>query len=137
MIKIRNYEHLDYSQVKEILEKSCLYWDPVDNERSLEKKIKMDQDSIILALDDNQIVGTQIVVLDYFPFLFRLAVHPDYRKRGIGTMLMKKGEEVIKSKGFNHVNILVAAEENELQEIYERLGYEKGNKYVWMTKEFK
>ena len=69
-------------------------------------------------------------------FLFRLAVHPEYRGKGIGKALMQRGEEILRGKGCNHVNIIVASDDTELQSYYERQGYEKGNVYVWMVKEF-
>ena len=49
---------------------------------------------------------------------------------------MQKGEEILRQKGYNHVNILVASDDIELQHYYERQGYEKGNAFVWMVKEF-
>ena len=50
---------------------------------------------------------------------------------------MQRGEEILRSKGYDHVNILVASNDLELQEYYKKHGYEKGNTYTWMYKEFK
>ena len=48
---------------------------------------------------------------------------------------MQRGEEILRSKGFDHVNIFVASNDLELQEYYQKQGYEKGNTYTWMFKE--
>lgn len=136
MTQIRNYQASDYQQVREILERGNLYWEPSDNEQALERKIQQRPDSILVAVEDDRVVGTQFIVEDFLPLMFRLSVHPDYRSKGIGKALMQRGEEILRQKGSNHVNILVASDDKELQSYYERQGYEKGNTYVWMVKEF-
>ena len=136
MIEIRDYQVSDYPQVREILEKGDLYYEPVDNEQSLERKIKRDPESILVAIDDGKVVGTQFIVEDFMPFLFRLAVHPEHRNKGIAKDLMRKGEDVLKSRGYDRVNILVESDEQELQEYYERKGYEKSRIFQWMERVF-
>ena len=136
MVEIRNYANSDFPQVKQILEEGELYWDLTDNAGALERKVRQDPDSILVAVEDGRVVGTQFVVSDYMPILFRLAVRPDYRRKGIGKALMEKGEAILRERGFNHVNILVAADDEELQDSYERRGYERGDSYLWMVKEF-
>ncbi len=135
-MEIRNYQVSDFLQVKEILQRGNLYREHSDNEKALERKIQQSPDSIIAAVEDSRVVGTLFIVEDFIPLMFRLSVHPDYRNRGIGKALMQRGEEVLRKKGYNRVNILVAADDTELQSYYEKQGYEKGNKFVWMVKEF-
>jgi len=137
MAEIRNYNPSDFPHVKAILEEGKLFYEQIDNAGALEKKIKQAPDTIIVAIEEERVVGTVVIIPDFFPFLFRLAVHPDFRKRGIGRQLMQRGEEILKSKGYDHVNILVASNDLELQEYYERQGYEKGKNYTWMFKEFR
>ena len=137
MIQIRNYQPTDFAQVRDILEQGGLFYEQIDNANALEKKVKQAPDTIIVAVDDGRVVGTEVIIPDLFPFLFRLAVHPDFRKRGIGKQLMQRGEEILRSKGYDHVNILEASNDLELQEYYKKHGYEKGNTYTWMYKEFK
>ena len=136
MAQIRSYHVSDFPQVKEILQNGKLYWEISDNEQALERKISQQPDSILVAVEDDKIVGTQFIVEDFLPLLFRLAVHPDYRGKGIGKALMQRGEELLRQKGYSHVNMLVAADDAELQNYYEKQGYEKGHSYVWMVKEF-
>jgi len=137
MAKIRNYNPSDFPHVKAILEEGRLFYEQIDNAGALEKKIKQAPDTIIVAVEEERVVGTAVIVPDLFPFLFRLAVHSDFRKRGIGRQLMQRGEEILRAKGYDYVNILVASNDLELQEYYEHQGYEKGNTYIWMFKEFK
>ncbi len=134
MLEIRNYQTSDFSQVQEILKMGGLYWGASDNEEALERKIKQNPDSILVALEDGKIIGTQFIIKDFLPLMFRLSVHPDFRNKGVGKELMRRGEEILKQKGYNHVNILVGEDDDELQKYYKKQGYEKGNKYVWMVK---
>lgn len=136
MVEIRNYQNSDFPAVKEILEKGGLYWDGSDNEKALDRKIQKDPDSILVAVEDERVVGTQLVIDDFMPFLFRLSVHPEYRGKGIGTELLQRGEKILRARGHNHINILVDSDDTELQNLYVKQGYEKGHKYQWMTKEF-
>lgn len=133
-MEIRNYRISDYREVREILEAGKLFYEVCDSKKNLERKIQKEPDSILVAVDDGQVVGTTFIISDFIPFIFRLAVHPNYRNRGIGMRLMQSAEQVLRETGHSHTNILVAANDGDLQELYKRHGYEKGNTYVWMEK---
>lgn len=135
-MEIRTYQNEDYAAVRDILEKGGVFWEKSDSEEYLRRKSEENPDSMLVATEDGRVVGTVFAVFDFMPFLFRLAVHPDYRRRGVGTELMQRAEEAIQGKGYNRANILIAADDTELQEMYERMGYEKGHLYRWMVKEF-
>jgi len=135
-LEVRAYRTSDFPQVKEILELGNLYWALSDNAESFRKQAEERPGSILVATVDQRPVGTQIVVESFLPLMFRLAVHPDYRGKGIGKLLLSAGEAYLKAKGHNHVNILVAAEDADLQGFYRGQGYEPGHNYTWMFKEF-
>lgn len=136
-MEIRHYVDSDFDQVRQVLEKSNLYWNQPDNKNSLKRKIADNPDSILVAIEEGKIIGTTIIVYDFMPFIFRVAVDPEYRKKGVAKQLMETAEEQLKKRGYDHVNILVAAGDEKLQHLYERRGYEKGNSYVWMFKNLK
>ena len=133
-MEIRNYNPSNYREVREILEAGKLFYEVCDSEKNLERKIQKEPDSILVAVEDGRVVGTAFIISGFIPFIFRLAVHPNYRNRGIGMKLMQFAEQVLKEKGHSHANILLAVNDEELQKLYERHGYEKGNTYVWMEK---
>ncbi|HLD42157.1 MAG TPA: GNAT family N-acetyltransferase [archaeon] len=134
MTQIRLYQPEDYQKAKEILELGGRYWEVSDSEQALLKKISQDKESIIVATDDGNIVGVMIITSDFLPFFFRLSVHPDYRRKGIGKKLVEKGESILKSRGANHINIIVSGDNKDAQTFYEKMGYERGGSYVWFTK---
>jgi len=135
MVEIRSYQTTDYLAVRRILEAGKLFWGVSDSREGLRRKIQDDPDSILVAVEDEIVVGAQFIMTDFMPFLFRLAVDPEYKERGIGTELMQRAEELLRGRGHNHVNILVLSTDTKLQETYRRRGYENGREYRWMTKE--
>ncbi len=87
MVEIRNYQTSDYFEVKEVLELTDLYWDVTDNEKSLNRESEKDPSSYLVAIEDGRVAGTQFAMPGFIPFLFRLAVHPQYQGKGIGKFL--------------------------------------------------
>lgn len=135
-VDIRNYSPADYEQVRGLLVEGGLYYESMDSPQRLQKKISMDPDSILVAMESERVVGTVSLMEDgRMAFIFRLAVDPENRNRGIGKALMDEAERVLLRKGYKEINILVEEDNTELQEYYARQGYEKGNAYRWMAKE--
>ncbi|KKT20346.1 MAG: hypothetical protein UW03_C0006G0081 [Candidatus Peregrinibacteria bacterium GW2011_GWA2_43_8] len=97
-LEVRAYRTSDFPQVKEILELGNLYWALSDNAESFRKQAEERPGSILVATVDQRPVGTQIVVESFLPLMFRLAVHPDYRGKGIGKLLLSAGEAYLKAK---------------------------------------
>lgn len=54
-----------------------------------------------------------------------LAVLPEYRRRGIGKMLMVRVEELAKERGVSFIGLASGFQRTEAHEFYEHLGYEK------------
>src|SRR3989344_260088 len=133
MTEISFYSNSDYNPVREILELGDLFWDVSDSEENFNRKIKESPESILVAVEGKKVVGVGMVVLDFIPLLFRLAVHPDYRGRGIGKLLLERREQIVKKNGYNHVSLLIADSNTELQKRYETYGYKKGGSYTWMS----
>ena len=52
-----------------------------------------DPEALVLVTDDRLIVGSLVIGWDEWRcHLYRFAVHPDYRRHGIGTSLLKRAE---------------------------------------------
>ena len=54
-MQIRNYKDSDFPQLKKLLEDTNLYYKPLDKKEIFKKKIDYDQESIIIAEDNNKI----------------------------------------------------------------------------------
>jgi ribosomal protein S18 acetylase RimI-like enzyme len=82
----------------------------------LKEKEKYDNPSIeLVAVEEDQIVGLLDIEYEVKEgtvcsrgtglggMIWHIAVHPDFRRRGIGTLLLKKAEQLSKEKGLNRL----------------------------------
>ncbi len=56
-------------------------------------------------------------------YIFAFRVRPQFRNRGVGTMLMRFIERDLARRGFSTVTLNVAKENPDARRLYERLGY--------------
>lgn len=65
-----------------------------DDRDGVERLVARDPEALILAELDSELVGTVIAGFDGWRcHLYRLAVHPERRRRGIGAALLEAAEE--------------------------------------------
>ena len=135
IVNLRFYKDKDYEQVKQTLKEGDLFDDVWEARNNLNKKIERDPESIILAEENNKIIGCVFIVEDgWNAFVWRLSVRKDYRKKGIGLELMKKAEEIIKQRGIKEASIFVSANISNLKKWYKNQSYTKTSDYTFMYK---
>ncbi|GAA1887058.1 GNAT family N-acetyltransferase [Streptomyces durmitorensis] len=65
-----------------------------DDRDGVARLVARDPDALLLAERDGRIAGTAIAGFDGWRcHLYRLAVHPDHRRQGIGSALLAAAEE--------------------------------------------
>jgi ribosomal protein S18 acetylase RimI-like enzyme len=78
-----------------------------DTPRDLEQLLRHDADALLVALVDDRIVATAIVTWDgWRGGIWRLAVLPDYRRRGVARALVSEAEQRLRAKGARRMSIL-------------------------------
>ena len=134
---IRFYKPEDYSQVKAIYQgKGAWFREGVDDEERLRTKIKRDPESILVAEKAGKVVGTISLIEDgRHAFIVRLAVLESERDKGIGSKLLQEAERILMGRGLKKINILVSETEEDLYDYYEKRGYKRGLKHLWMYKD--
>lgn len=139
-ITVRSYTIRDYQTVKSILQSANMFEESWDGEANFASMIEKDKEAILVAETDGQVVGNIIISQhgNNVGLLFRLAVLPKWRKKGVGSLLIHKAEEVAKQKGMGEVALCVDEQKSELQDFYAKRGYLSSNHaYKWMWKSLK
>lgn len=134
-MNIRPYQDSDYEEIKDILQSGGHFDEVWDSRVHYSNKIQKDPMSILVAVEENEIIGCQLIIRDPWTcFLFRLAVKASHRNKGIGSLLMKAAEDLLKKDGVEEVAIFVNEDDSHLQGYYEKRGYLRGGNYRCLYK---
>ena len=81
--------------------------------------------SVLVAEVDQRIVGSLIATFDgWRGNMYRIAVHPDYRRRGIGRALVKEGEKCLAKLGVKRITALAEEKYPWAIAFWSSVGYE-------------
>jgi ribosomal protein S18 acetylase RimI-like enzyme len=77
------------------------------------------------AVDEgSRIAGASIVTLwEGNPFLTYVVVHPDMKRRGLGTFLMTTSWNALVAAGYSHLDLFVTEENEPAVNFYRKLGF--------------
>lgn len=121
---IRSADVTDVQQVLALWRDASTLPSPTDNADALERLLRRDPDALLVAQLDGRIVGGLIVGWDgWRGSFYRLAVHPDWRRRGIGTALVRTGEDRLSGIGAIRLTAIVASDEEGAGSFWTALGY--------------
>ena len=106
-----------------------------DSKEGIEKFLKRNPDTCLVAEDDNRIVGVIMVGNDgRRGYIYHTAVHPQYRNRGIAKQLVENALYELAQQGINKV-ALVVFDRNELgNAFWESQGFTVRNDLVYRNK---
>jgi ribosomal protein S18 acetylase RimI-like enzyme len=95
-----------------------------DRVDDVQRLLSVDAGSLLVADADGAILGALIAASDgWRGNMYRLAVHLDHRRAGIGLALVRAGEQHLCSQGVNRVTALVAYEDDVAVSFWEAAGY--------------
>ncbi|RLG50420.1 MAG: hypothetical protein DRO00_08700 [Thermoproteota archaeon] len=137
LVEIRRLVPDDYEKMIRLWEEAGLPYKPKgrDSRESIEKQMKENPDFVIGAFDGERLIGTIIASFDGRKgWINRLAVHPEYRRRGIGQLLIRKAETVFKEKGAWVICALIERENKPSLNLFEKCGYKPSNDIVYVSK---
>lgn len=97
-----------------------------DTHEGLHALLAADADALLLAEIDGQMVGSLIAAWDgWRGSFYRLAVHPDHRRRGIATALLREGERRLGARGAVRLTAIVADSDPVASGFWAAAGYSK------------
>ena len=137
-IEVRNYNPGDYPAVKQLYDNSGWFDPETDAEDRLNAKSERDPQSLLVAIQDDDLVGTVSLIEDArIAIFFRLVIKEAPNSDDIRSKLLSQGETIFQKKGYREAHIIAPEEDISRQQEYEQDGFQKGNPYRWMWKKIK
>jgi ribosomal protein S18 acetylase RimI-like enzyme len=101
-----------------------------DTHDGLLRLIAVDSDGLLVAEASGIVAGSLIAAWDgWRGSFYRLAVHPDHRRRGIATALLREGEHRLRARGAVRLTAIVADDDRRALGFWEAVGYvRQGNR---------
>lgn len=81
---------------------------------------------MVVAECDGKVVGTIIGGYDeWWAWVYRVAVHPDYQRRGIAAALFKEIHERLTARGADAACLFISPSNEAMQALLAKLGYKE------------
>jgi hypothetical protein len=140
-MQIRFYKKEDYPKLIELYKKSDQFKldEVTDSEEGIARKIEKDPESLLVAEENKQIVGSVSIIEDgRIALLFRLIASPtSFDKNDILKALVEKSESILKERGYLEMHN--TAPTNDLNALMEskKINFKEGNVSTWFWKKIK
>ncbi len=137
MITARTLTAGDYDAVRALWEAAGLHIRPVgrDSRESFAAQIASGCQVAIGLEDDGRLVGVVLATTDSRRgWINRLAVHPDYRRRGLGLRLIAEAERALQARGLPVISAHVEAWNEASLALFQRAGYVRHDDVIYFSK---
>ena len=88
-------------------------------------KLAVADDMLLVAVEEEAVIGTTMAGYDgHRGWLHKVAVLPQYQRRGVATALVRHAILALRSAGCTKVNLQIRVTNSEVRGFYESLGFE-------------
>jgi ribosomal protein S18 acetylase RimI-like enzyme len=92
----------------------------------IDKKLAVGDGLLFVAQAEGKIVGSIMAGYDgHRGWIYSLAVLPEYRRRGLGSRLVRHAEQQLRALGCPKINLQILKENEAVESFYRKLGYER------------
>jgi ribosomal protein S18 acetylase RimI-like enzyme len=92
----------------------------------LSRLLATDRDGLLLVESAGQVVGSLIAVWDgWRGSFYRIAVHPERRRQGLATALLREGERQLRERGALRLTAIVADDDPAAVGFWQAAGYRR------------
>ncbi len=137
MVSIRKLDIADYDTLCNLWQESGLSYRPNgrDTRQNIALQIEGDCSIYLVAEDKKRMIGAILATHDGRKgWLNRLAVSPDYRKRGIARMLVQEAEKQLLSRGIEIFACQIEDWNQTSMNVFDHLGYKRHDDITYFSK---
>jgi len=96
-----------------------------DTHEGLSRLLAAGRDGLLIAEADGAVIGSLIAAWDgWRGSFYRLAVHPEYRRRGLARAMLREGERHLRELGALRLTAIVADEDAVAMRFWNAAGYQ-------------
>lgn len=136
-MEIRRLSIKDYPKLVSLWSKAGLPFKPKgrDSPEAIEMQIKKNPDFFMGAFENGKLIGAVIVSSDARKgWINRLAVDPEYRRRGVAKTLIAEAEKVLRQKGIKIFCALIEDSNAASKELFRKCGYTEHRDIIYFSK---
>lgn len=136
-MKIRRLTIEDYGALVNLWSKAALPFKPKgrDSYESIAKQMKTNPDFFLGAFENEKLIGALIVSCDTRKgWINRLAVDPDFRRRGVAKALITEAEKTLRRRGIRIFCVLIEDSNNASKELFKKCGYVEHHDIIYFSK---
>lgn len=140
-MKIRPYTPNDYPSIIKLYKDTEMPGSEFDinrdSEVKLTKRIAIDPESILLAEDNGQMVGSVSLIEDgRVAWLFRFRVREDIsNEEEVASALYESAKKALLDRGHHQVLVYTTVDEEKFKDRYKNLGFNQGHDYTCFWKD--
>lgn len=106
-----------------------------DQKKNINRYLKRNSSYCFAAFYDDKLVGSILAGHDERRgYLYHLAVHPDFRRKGIGKKLLEQSVYKLKKSGIEKCHVFIFKNNKEGRKFWESIGWEFRDDIVVMSK---
>lgn len=136
-IIIREFSMEDYDSLIELWDDSNLPHKPEGRDRRgrIERELEAANAVFLVAAEGDRIAGSVFGTHDGRKgWINRLAVAPEYQRRGVARMLVERVEEILLALGIEITACLIEDWNGDSMKVFEKLGYTRHSDIIYFSK---
>jgi len=128
-------EPTDVHEILELWRRAEAEPSVTDDEHGLRGLLAHDPQGLLVARAGDEIVATVIAAWNgWRGSLYRLAVAPEHRRRGVGRAMVREAEQRLRARGARRIDAVVVGSQADLMSFWTAMGYEAQDDRVRFVK---